>query len=146
MEMSESVLEHVLGRLESIGIDHIFGVPGDYAFSVQDGVVHDPNINWVGCCNELNAAYAADGYARIHGVGAVSTTYGVGELSAMNGIAGAYAEHLAVFHLVGMPTIPAQTSRALVHHTLGNGEFDFFRRMAEPVVCASAIMTPQRGA
>jgi indolepyruvate decarboxylase len=45
-----------------------------------------------------NAAYAADGYARIHGLGAVNTTYGVGELSAINGIAGAYAEHLPVFH------------------------------------------------
>jgi indolepyruvate decarboxylase len=143
MEMSESVIEHVLGRLKTIGIDDIFGVPGDYAFSVHDGIVHDPHINWIGCSNELNAAYAADGYARIHGVGAVSTTYGVGELSAMNGFAGAYAEHLAVFHLVGMPTIAAQTSRALVHHTLGDGEFDIFRKMAEPVVCATAIMTPQ---
>jgi indolepyruvate decarboxylase len=140
--MSETVIEHVLGRLKAIGIEHIFGVPGDYAFSVQDAIVHDPHIRWVGCCNELNAAYAADGYARIHGVGAVSTTYGVGELSAMNGIAGAYAEHLPVFHLVGTPTIAAQTSRALVHHTLGDGEFDVFRKMAEPVVCASAVMSP----
>jgi indolepyruvate decarboxylase len=141
--MPETVIGHVLGRLKTIGIEDVFGVPGDYAFSVQDAIVHDPHLNWVGCCNELNAAYAADGYARIRGVGAVSTTYGVGELSALNGIAGAYAEHLAVFHLVGMPTIAAQTSRALVHHTLGDGEFDFFRKMAEPVVCASAIMTPQ---
>src|SRR5258708_25153700 len=141
--MSETVTEHVLGRLKTIGIDDIFGVPGDYAFSVHDGMVHRPGINWIGCCNELNAAYAADGYARFRGVGAVSTTYGVGELSALNGIAGAYAEHLAVFHLVGMPTIAAQTSRALVHHTLGTGEFDVFAKMAEPVVCASPIMTPQ---
>jgi indolepyruvate decarboxylase len=141
--MSETVIEHVLGRLKTIGIEDVFGVPGDYAFSVHDAIVHDPDVNWVGCCNELNAAYAADGYARIRGVGAVSTTYGVGELSALNGIAGAYAEHLAVFHLVGMPTIAAQTSRALVHHTFGDGEFDFFRTMAEPVVCASAILTPQ---
>jgi indolepyruvate decarboxylase len=141
--MPETVIGHVLGRLKTIGIEDIFGVPGDYAFSVHDAIVHDPHINWIGCCNELNAAYAADGYARIRGVGAVSTTYGVGELSALNGIAGAYAEHLAVFHLVGMPTVAAQTSRALVHHTLGDGEFDFFRKMTEPVVCASAIMTPQ---
>ena len=141
--MPETVIQHVLRRLKAIGIDDVFGVPGDYAFSVHDAIVHDPDVNWVGCCNELNAAYAADGYARIRGVGAVSTTYGVGELSALNGVAGAYAEHLPVFHLVGMPTIAAQTSRALVHHTLGTGEFDVFAKMAEPVVCASAIMTPQ---
>jgi len=141
--MSETVIEHVLRRLKSIGIDHIFGVPGDYAFPVEDAIVNFPGIEWVGCCNELNAAYAADGYARIHGLGAVNTTYGVGELSAINGIAGAYAEHLPVFHLVGMPSMAIQAGHALMHHTLGNGEFDLFRKMAEPVVCASAIMTPQ---
>ena len=141
--MSATVIEHVLRRLKAIGISEVFGVAGDYAFSVDDAVVKFPGIEWVGCCNELNAAYAADGYARIRGVGAVSTTYGVGELSAINAIAGAYAEHLPVFHLVGMPNMPTQAGRALVHHTLGNGEFDLFRKMTEPVVCASAIMTPQ---
>jgi indolepyruvate decarboxylase len=141
--MSQTVIEHVLGRLKSIGIDHVFGVPGDYAFPVEDAIINFPGIEWVGCCNELNAAYAADGYARIHGLAAVNTTYGVGELSAINAIAGAYAEHLPVFHLVGMPTMSIQAGRALVHHTLGNGEFDLFRKMTEPAVCASAIMTPQ---
>ena len=144
--MSKTVIEHVLGRLQAIGIQDIFGVPGDFAFPVNDAIVNHPGINWVGCCNELNAGYAADGYARIRGTGAVSTTYGVGELSALNAIAGACAERLPVFHLVGMPNTPTQQRRALVHHTLGNGEFEFFRAMAEPVVCASAIMTPQNAA
>ena len=67
----------------------------------------------------------------------------MGELSAINAIAGACAEHLPLFHLVGMPKMTAQAGRMLVHHTLGNGEFDFFRKMAEPVVCGSAIMTAQ---
>ena len=138
-----TVIEYVLSRLKAIGISHVFGVPGDYAFSVNDAIVKYPGMEWVGCCNELNAAYAADGYARIHGVAAVNTTYGVGELSAVNAICGAYAEHLPVFHLVGMPTMAEQAGRALVHHTLGNGEFELFRKMAEPSVCASAVMTPQ---
>jgi len=138
-----TVIEHVLARLKAVGISEVFGVAGDFAFSVDDAVVKSPGVDWVGCCNELNAAYAADGYARIRGVGAISTTYGVGELSAINGIAGAYAERIPVFHLVSMPNISTQVARRLVHHTLGNGEFDFFRKMAEPVVCASAVMTPQ---
>jgi indolepyruvate decarboxylase len=91
----------------------------------------------------LNAGYAADGYARLRGVGALSTSYGVGELSAINAIAGSYAENLPVFHLTGMPAMPVQSARSRVHHTLGNGEFDLFRKMAEPVVCASAILTPE---
>src|SRR6478672_10007714 len=141
--MAESVIQYVLRRLNEIGVDDVFGVAGDYAFPVNDAIVEHLAINWIGCCNELNAAYAADGYARMRGVGAVCTTYGVGELAAMSAIAGSYAEHLAVFHLVGTPNLATQEGRDLVHHTLGNGEFDVFRRMAEPIVCASAVMTPQ---
>ena len=139
----KTVIEHVLSRLKDLGISKVFGVAGDFAFPIEDAIVALPGIDWVGCCNELNASYAADGYARIHGIAALNTTYGVGELSAISGIAGAYAEHLPVFHLVGMPNLPAQSGHALVHHTLGNGEFDFFHKMAQKVVCASAIMTPQ---
>jgi indolepyruvate decarboxylase len=141
--MTKTVIEHVLARLKAIGITDVFGVPGDYAFPVNDAICNDPSMRWIGCANELNAAYAADGYARIKGMAALCTTYGVGELSAINGIAGAYAEHLPIFHLVGMPRMTTQTSRAVMHHTLGNGEYDLFRRMTEPVVCASAVMTPQ---
>src|SRR5262245_24909524 len=141
--MAETVIQYVLRRINEIGVDDIFGVAGDYAFPVNDAIVEDQAINWIGCCNELNAAYAADGYARMRGIGALCTTYGVGELAAMSAIAGAYAEHLAVFHLVGTPNLPTQEGRALVHHTLGNGEFDLFHRIAEHVVCASAIVTPQ---
>jgi indolepyruvate decarboxylase len=141
--MPKTVIQHVLGRLKDIGVDDIFGVAGDFAFPVQDAIVQYPGINWLGCCNELNAGYAADGYARLRGVAAVSTTYGPGELGAISAIAGAYAENLPVFHLTGMPTREAQHKRQLVHHTLGNGEFDFFAKMAGPVVCARAIITPQ---
>jgi indolepyruvate decarboxylase len=140
---STTVIEHVLSRLKDLGVSKVFGVAGDFAFPIEDAIVGFPGIDWIGCCNELNASYAADGYARIHGIAALNTTYGVGELSAINGIAGAYAEHVPVFHLVGMPSLPAQSAHGLVHHTLGNGEFDFFHKMAEKVVCASAIMTPQ---
>jgi indolepyruvate decarboxylase len=115
--MTENVIQHVLGRLKEIGVDDVFGVAGDYAFPVNDAIVEHPAINWIGCCNELNAAYAADGYARMRGVGAVCTTYGVGELAAISAIAGSYAEHLAVFHLIGAPNLSTQEGRALVHHT-----------------------------
>ena len=141
--MTRTVIQHVLTRLAEIGVTDVFGVPGDYSFSISDAVCHDPKLRWVGCCNELNAAYAADGYARVRGVAAVCTTYGVGELSAINGVAGAYAEHLPVFHLVGTPHMATLGARALMHHTLGNGEYDLYRRMSEPVVCAQAVMTPQ---
>src|SRR5260370_11278459 len=74
---------------------------------------------------------------------ALCTTYGVGELSAINGVAGSEAKNLPFVHLVGMPASRTQAARRLVHHTLGNGEFELFYKMAEPVVCARTIMTPE---
>jgi pyruvate decarboxylase len=69
-----------------------------------DEIFKMPELKWLGTCNELNAAYATDGYARIKGMpAALVTTYAVGELSAMNGVAGAYAEHAGMIHIVGMP-------------------------------------------
>jgi indolepyruvate decarboxylase len=141
--MAMTVIQHVLSRLRSIGLSDVFGIPGDFSFPVCDAICEDPQMRWIGTCNELNAAYAADGYARIRGFGAICTTYGVGELSALNGVAGAYAEHLPLFHLVGTPNMSTQASRALMHHTLGNGEYNLFQRMTEPVVCAQAVMHPQ---
>jgi indolepyruvate decarboxylase len=144
--MSETVIEYVLRRLKDIGVDHIFSVAGDYAFPIDDAIVNHPGIEYVACCNELNAGYAADGYARVHGVGALCTTYGVGELSAINAVAGSYAENVPIIHITGMPAMPVQKVRAPVHHTLGNGEFDLFKNMADSVVRASAILTPQNAA
>lgn len=141
MPQMRTVIEYVLDRLNELGITDIFGVPGDFAFPINDAIVAHPRINWIGCCNELNAAYAADGYARVRGFGAVNTTYGVGELGAISAIAGSYAENVPVFHLTGMPNMTTQANRAVVHHTLGNGEFELFRKMADTVVGASAIMT-----
>ncbi|WP_320170275.1 thiamine pyrophosphate-binding protein [Maridesulfovibrio sp.] len=139
--MSGTVILHLLERLKEIGVTDYFGVPGDYAFPVNDAICNDPELRWIGCCNELNAAYAADGYARIKGLAAVCTTYGVGELSAINAIAGSYAENLPVFHIVGMPKCSLQQNGNIIHHTLGNGEFDLFHKMAGPVVCASTILS-----
>lgn len=138
-----TVIQHVLNRLRDIGVRDVFGVPGDYAFGVSDAICTHPDVNWIGCSNELNAAYAADGYARVTGVAAISTTFGVGELSAMNGVAGAFAEHLPLFHLVGTPDTETTRKRVLMHHTLGIGDYGAYARMAEPIVCAQAEMTPE---
>lgn len=124
--MNKTVVEYMLNRLYDLGISDVFGVAGDYAFPIEDTICNSNYMRWIGNCNELNAAYAADGYARIKGMAALSTTFGVGELSAINAIAGSYAENLPIFHLVGMPASGVQKSKRLVHHTLGNGDFDVF--------------------
>lgn len=98
--------EYILRRLISIGTKSVFGVPGDYNLNLleyfyKDGLKDD--IRWIGCCNELNAAYATDGYGRYtNKIGCLLTTLGVGELSALNGIAGACCEDVKVLHVVGI--------------------------------------------
>ncbi|WP_257896075.1 thiamine pyrophosphate-binding protein, partial [Enterobacter chuandaensis] len=137
------VADYLLDRLTDCGADHLFGVPGDYNLQFLDHVIDSPDICWVGCANELNASYAADGYARCKGFAALLTTFGVGELSAMNGIAGSYAEHVPVLHIVGAPGMASQQRGELLHHTLGDGEFRHFYHMSEPITVAQAILTEQ---
>lgn len=89
---TQTVVEYVVNRLADLGIDRVFGVPGDYAFPFDDAIEKCGRLQWIACANELNAAYAADGYARIYGASILSTTYGVGELSAINGVMGAKSQ------------------------------------------------------
>ena len=105
-----------------------------------DKLYNIPNLRWAGNSNELNAAYAADGYSRLKGLGCLITTFGVGELSAINGVAGSYAEHVGILHIVGMPPTSAQTKQLLLHHTLGNGDFTVFHRIASDVACYTTLI------
>ena len=95
-------------------------------------------LNWVGNCNELNAGYAADGYARVKGISALVTTFGVGELSTLNATAGAYSEFVPIVHIVGQPSTHSQKDGMLLHHTLGNGDYNVFANMSSGISCAMA--------
>ncbi|EDX5483939.1 indolepyruvate decarboxylase [Salmonella enterica subsp. diarizonae] len=143
MQNPYTVADYLLDRLAGCGIGHLFGVPGDYNLQFLDHVIDHPTLRWVGCANEVNAAYAADGYARMSGAGALLTTFGVGELSAINGIAGSYAEYVPVLHIVGAPCSAAQQRGELMHHTLGDGDFRHFYRMSQAISAASAILDEQ---
>ncbi|EJN8065358.1 indolepyruvate decarboxylase [Salmonella enterica] len=143
MQNPYTVADYLLDRLAGCGIGHLFGVPGDYNLQFLDHVIDHPTLRWVGCANELNAAYAADGYARMSGAGALLTTFGVGELSAINGIAGSYAEYVPVLHIVGAPCSAAQQRGELMHRTLGDGDFRHFYRMSQAISAASAILDEQ---
>lgn len=143
MQNPYTVADYLLDRLAGCGIGHLFGVPGDYNLQFLDHVIDHPTLRWVGCANELNAAYAADGYARMSGTGALLTTFGVGELSAINGIAGSYVEYVPVLHIVGAPCSAAQQRGELMHHTLGDGDFRHFYRMSQAISVASSILDEQ---
>jgi pyruvate decarboxylase len=116
---------YILQRLYQHGVEHLHGVPGDFSLPFLSHIKHSP-VKWIGNCNELNAGYAADGYARMKGLGALSTTYGVGELSAINAIAGCFAEKVPVINIVGTPSRSAREAWTAhrpnhrpIHHMLG---------------------------
>ena len=137
-----TVAEYVLTRLAQLGIDKVFGIPGDYAFSIDDAVEQIPALEWVVCANELNAAYAADGYARIRGAAILTTTYGVGELSAINGVMGSLTHRVPVFHMVGMPSERLQVQNLITHHNLGDTNYSRFVPISSTAAGVSAVLTP----
>ncbi|PYH41091.1 alpha-keto acid decarboxylase family protein [Aspergillus saccharolyticus JOP 1030-1] len=131
-----SVAQYLFARLREIGIRSVHGVPGDYNLLSLD-YVSKAGLRWIGNCNELNAGYAADGYARVHGISALMTVAGVGELSAANAIAGAYAEYIPILHIVGQPSLRSQRQRKLLHHSLGDGDFERLGQMTQGTLSKS---------
>ena len=136
-----SVGQYLFDCLSNEGITEIFGVPGDYNFSLLDILENYEKINFVNCRNELNAGYATDGYSRVKGLGALITTFGVGELSACNAIAGSYCEYVPVIHIVGAPKTMVQLEHKKMHHTLMNGDYDVYRKIYENITEYTAIIT-----
>ncbi|KAL1645153.1 hypothetical protein SLS61_008477 [Didymella pomorum] len=139
--MSDTIklAEYLFTRVKQLGADAVHGVPGDFNLDLLD-YIEPSGLLWVGNANELNAGYAADGYSRIRGVGAIVTTFGVGELSAINAIAGAYAERAPVVHIVGTPSRATQDSQVRVHHTFNDGNFRRFGQMHAHVTVAQTSL------
>ncbi|WVR04642.1 hypothetical protein IAU60_001653 [Kwoniella sp. DSM 27419] len=134
--------QYVVERLKQCGVKIVFGLPGDFNLEFLDYIEADPDIMLCGNANELNSAYAADGYARVKGtLAVVITTFGVGELSALCGIAGSLAERLPVLHIVGAPSTQLQSKDSLLHHTLNLPKsFDTFSTMSAPLSCSQALL------
>lgn len=88
-----TVADYLFDRIYEAGAGEVFGVPGDFNLGFLDNVIASQKLRWVGNTNELNAGYCADGYARERGFAAMITTFGVGELSAINATAGSFTEY-----------------------------------------------------
>jgi indolepyruvate decarboxylase len=144
--MRQTIGDFLLRRLEEVGIGHLFGVPGDYNLEFMQQLEDRGRPAWIGNCNELNASYAADAYARIHGLGALVVTNGVGALNAINGIAGAYTEHVPVICICGSVPIASIQRGNFMHHTLIDRETGNFARMFAEVTEAHARLTPELAA
>ncbi len=135
-----SIGSYLATRLEEVGVRHYFAVPGDYNLILLDELLKNQNLEMIGCCNELNAGYAADGYARAIGVAAQVVTFSVGGLSALNGIAGAYAENLPVIIVSGGPNTSSEVENHLLHHTTGEVSYDYQKEIFSHITAMSVIV------
>ncbi|CAD6271873.1 unnamed protein product [Miscanthus lutarioriparius] len=131
---------HLARRLVQIGASDVFAVPGDFNLTLLDYLIAEPGLSLVGCCNELNAGYAADGYARSRGVGACAVTFTVGGLSVLNAIAGAYSENLPVICIVGGPNSNDYGTNRILHHTIGLPDFSQELRCFQTITCYQAVI------
>lgn len=127
---------YLLQRLHEAGADHIFGVPGDYVLPLYRLIEHSP-LTHVGTTREDTAAFAADGYARCRGIGALAVTYGVGALNVVNAVAGSQAESSPVVVISGAPGTDEQREDPLLHHRFG--PFTFQREIFERL-CSLAVV------
>lgn len=132
-----SIGRYLLKRLHEEGVQHIFGVPGDYILRFYEHIIDSP-VQHIGTTREDTAAFCADGYARCKGLGAVAITYGVGALSVINAIAGANAETSPVVVISGAPGVQEQKEDPLIHHRCG--PFGLQREIFERITCATAVL------
>ena len=134
-----TVGRYLVRRLEQFNLKHAFGVPGDYVLRFLD-LIEESSIDLVNTCSELNAGYAADGYARIAGLGCVCITYGVGGFSVYNAVAGAFAERVPLVLISGGPrlSLRGRLHPFLLHHTIG--DMNLQQRIFEPITQAAVVL------
>ena len=129
--------QYLVERLGALGVEHVFGIPGDYILQLYKLIDESP-IKLVGVTREDNAGFAADAYARIHGLGCICVTYCVGGLSTCNSIAGAYAEKSPVIVLAGSPGMSERAHNPLLHHKVKGFETQF--EVFQKITVASAVL------
>ncbi|PCD68892.1 alpha-keto acid decarboxylase family protein [Rhizobium phaseoli] len=134
-----TVGQYLVDRLRQLGLGHLFSVAGDYSIEWVNSYVEKSDIQVIEEVNELNAGYAADGYARLKGIGALCVTYSAGSLCATNAIAGSYVEKVPVVLINGAPSIQKtlrfeQTGYSS-HHFISGRETD--RQVFEYITAAT---------
>ncbi len=135
--------DYLIHRLKDLGVNEIFGIPGDYILSFCASLEKSP-IRFIGCTREDSAGFAADAYARINGIGAVCVTYCVGGLSLCNSIAGAYAEKSPVVVISGSPGMGERVNNPLLHHRVR--DFETQASIFRQITVAQAVLNDPESA
>src|SRR5829696_2763925 len=129
------VADYIIERLAQNGAEALFGVPAVFCAPVFNAAARRPNFRTIVTNSDLEAGYAADGYARVKGLSAVAVSYGPGTLSIANAVAGAYIERSPIVVINGGPSdknITDQNTTGVVYsHSMGrpHTDLDVFRNI-----------------
>lgn len=139
---AQSVGGYLLDRLQSYGIQHIFGVPGDYVLRM-DKLIEEHAIQFINTTRENTAGYMADAYARIRGLGVACITFGVG-INIVNAMAQAFVESSPLVVISGAAGIQEFKTHPLRHHLInsvpGIGGDDTQLELFRPILVDYAIL------
>jgi indolepyruvate decarboxylase len=138
MKNSPSIGEYLIQRLYEHGVRHVFGIPGDYVLGFYD-LLSKSKLRVINTCDEQGAGFAADAYARVHGLGAVCVTYCVGGLKVANTTAEAFAEKSPVIVISGAPGMKERDKNPLLHHKVR--EFDTQKKVFDQLTIASTVLS-----
>ncbi|MBU1057458.1 MAG: alpha-keto acid decarboxylase family protein [Proteobacteria bacterium] len=129
---------YLIEQLHRHGVEHVFGIPGDYVLGFYDLMSRSDLVEVINTCDEQGAGFAADAYARIKGLGAVCITYGVGGLKVTNTTAQAFAEKSPVIIISGAPGVREQEKNPLLHHKFR--DFGSQKKIFDEFTVASTVL------
>lgn len=96
------VADYIADFVESLGVSHVFLLPGGGAMHLNDAVGKHPRLEVVACHHEQAAAIAAEAYGRIQqNIGVAMVTTGPGATNAVTAVAGAWIESVPLLVLSG---------------------------------------------
>jgi indolepyruvate decarboxylase len=143
-DLSQNVGNYLIQRLYDHGVRHIFGVPGDFVLGFYQQLMQSNKLKIINTCDEQGAAFAADAYARINGLGVVCVTYCVGGLKVVNATAQAFAEKSPIVVISGAPGIKERIKNPLLHHKVR--DFDTQQKIFEHLTIDSILVGNPRTA
>lgn len=135
--MKKKLAHYLFERLQQCGVEYTFGIPGDFALPLYASQA-EYGLKTIVCTHEPSCVFAADGYSRLKGLGAVLTTYGVGGLNMINPVAMAYAELSPVIVISGAPALAGRRESPAFHHLVK--DYGSQQRVFAEVTCATAVL------
>ncbi len=144
MEYDLTVGEYLLKAIKDIGVNQVFGIPGDIVIRFFKVIEDDPDLDLYTFSHEPGVGFAAIGSARANQKPAVAcVTFGVGGLNMLNSIACAYAEKTPLIVISGSPGEKEKVKGDFLHHTIKdfNSQLKIYQEVTEEAVLLDSPKT-----